>query len=143
MYRTIVVGTDGSSTAQVAVSQAVDLARVTGATLHVVCARQPAFAMAGGPELGLGGLDPVPTATDAVAVLVEARDEAEAAGVPVAVHDPGGPPASALVEIAGAVDADLLVVGSRGMRGPRRLLGSTPNFVTHHAPCHVLVAHTG
>jgi nucleotide-binding universal stress UspA family protein len=141
MYRTIVVGTDGSSTAQVAVAQAVDLARVTGATLHVVCARQPAFAMAGAPELGTG-FDAAPTADAAAAVLDEALAEAESVGVQAAVHDPGGPPASALVEIARAVGADLLVVGSRGMRGPRRLLGSTPNFVTHHAPCHVLVAHT-
>ena len=141
MYRCIVVGTDGSSTAQAAVAQAVALARVTGATLHVVCARQPVYALAGAPELGLG-LDGATTATDAATALDEARLEAELAGVPVAVHDPTGPAAAALVEVATLAGADLLVVGSRGMQGPRRLLGSTPNFVTHHAPCHVLVAHT-
>ena len=44
--------------------------------------------------------------------------------------------------MAGAVHADLIVVGNRGMRGARRVLGSVPNHVSHHAPCDVLVVDT-
>jgi universal stress protein A len=40
------------------------------------------------------------------------------------------------------VSADVIVVGSRGMHGARRVLGSTPNSVSHHAPCHVLLVAT-
>jgi nucleotide-binding universal stress UspA family protein len=41
MYRVIVVGTDGSESAAVAVHHATVLARLTDATLHVVHAHQP------------------------------------------------------------------------------------------------------
>ena len=38
--------------------------------------------------------------------------------------------------------ADLIVVGSKGMRGTRRILGSVPNRIAHKAGCHVLIAKT-
>jgi nucleotide-binding universal stress UspA family protein len=143
MYRTIVVGTDGSRTALVAVQHAVELARLSGATLHVVSARHPSYALAGGAEMGPTGLDPVTAASEsAAAALDEALAEAEAAGVPAERHDPAGPPADCLVDVATKVSADLIVVGSRGMHGARRVLGSTPNSVSHHAPCHVLLVST-
>jgi nucleotide-binding universal stress UspA family protein len=143
MYRTIVVGTDGSRTAHDAVQHAVELARLTGATLHVVSARQPALGLAGSPELGATGLDPGTAAAEAAAAAIqEAVADADAAKVPVETHDPMGAPAACLVEIARMASADLIVVGSRGMHGARRVLGSTPNSVTHQAGCHVLVVHT-
>jgi nucleotide-binding universal stress UspA family protein len=40
------------------------------------------------------------------------------------------------------LNADLIVVGDRGMHGGRRLLGSVPNTVSHHAPCSVLIVST-
>ncbi len=47
------------------------------------------------------------------------------------------------VEVAEEVDADLIVVGNKGMTGARRfLLGSVPNKVSHHAPCSVFIART-
>ncbi|HJR24349.1 MAG TPA: universal stress protein [Acidimicrobiales bacterium] len=143
MYRTIVVGTDGSRTAHNAVSHAVELARLTGATLHVVSARQPAMGLAGAAELGATGLDPGTAAAEASAAAIqEAVAEAESAKVPVETHDPAGSAAACLIEIAKTAAADLIVVGSRGMHGARRVLGSTPNTVTHQAGCHVLVVHT-
>jgi nucleotide-binding universal stress UspA family protein len=45
--------------------------------------------------------------------------------------------------VAEAVSADLIVVGSRGMKGGRRFLGSVPNSVSHHSPCSVLIVDTG
>jgi nucleotide-binding universal stress UspA family protein len=51
-----------------------------------------------------------------------------------------GDPAEVLVRLAEECDADLLVIGNKGMK--RRVLGSVPNSVTHSAPCAVLVVKT-
>ena len=70
------------------------------------------------------------------------RDSLEAVGgagdVPVTTHVGAGGPASVLVETAH--DADLLVIGSRGLGGFRgMLLGSVTQQVIAHAPCPVVV----
>jgi nucleotide-binding universal stress UspA family protein len=36
----------------------------------------------------------------------------------------------------------MIVVGNKGMRGARRVLGSVPNRVSHHAACCVLIVQT-
>jgi nucleotide-binding universal stress UspA family protein len=51
-----------------------------------------------------------------------------------------GDPAEVLIRLAEECDADLLVIGNRGMH--RRVLGSVPNTVTHKAPCSVYVVKT-
>jgi len=52
-------------------------------------------------------------------------------------------PADALIEVAGEVHADLLVVGNRGMAGIQRLLlGSVANRISHHSPCTLLIVRT-
>jgi nucleotide-binding universal stress UspA family protein len=51
-----------------------------------------------------------------------------------------GAPAHVLVEHAEKLNADVIVVGNRGMN--RRFLGSVPNAVTHHAPCSVMIVET-
>ena len=48
----------------------------------------------------------------------------------------------ALIDVAEQVNADLLVVGNRGMSGVRRMLGSVPNKVSHHCPCTLLIVDT-
>ena len=45
-----------------------------------------------------------------------------------------------LVRLAEGCEADLLVIGNKGME--RRVLGSVPNTVTHNAGCSVLVVKT-
>jgi nucleotide-binding universal stress UspA family protein len=62
--------------------------------------------------------------------------------IPVTTHVVPAHPATALLSVAEAVGADLIVVGNRGMKGPRRVLGSIPNNVSHHASCDVLVVDT-
>jgi nucleotide-binding universal stress UspA family protein len=49
---------------------------------------------------------------------------------------------AAVCEVASTVDADLIVIGNRGMTGARRVLGSVPNSVAHHASCSVLIVET-
>ena len=54
-----------------------------------------------------------------------------------------GDPADAILDVAEERDADLIVVGNKGMTGAKRfLLGSVPNKVSHHAPCSVLIIRT-
>ena len=54
-----------------------------------------------------------------------------------------GDPAHVLLEAAKDFDADLIVVGSRGLTSHAHfILGSVAASVAHHAPCDVLVAHT-
>ncbi len=54
-----------------------------------------------------------------------------------------GDPADAILNVAEEANADLIVVGNKGMTGARRfLLGSVPNKVSHHAPCSVIIVRT-
>jgi nucleotide-binding universal stress UspA family protein len=63
-------------------------------------------------------------------------------GVDGDAHAVPAHPATAILTVAEAVGADLIVVGNRGMKGARRVLGSIPNHVSHHAHCDVLVVDT-
>jgi len=61
----------------------------------------------------------------------------------VQTHPVEGDPAEAILNIAEGTDADLIVVGNKGMTGARRfLLGSVPNNISHHAPCSVIIVRT-
>src|SRR4051812_18119201 len=144
MYTTIVVGTDGSETAAIAVGQAVELAQLGGATLHVVHAYHQVNAM--GAALGAIDSDAVSSALaeQGRAVCADAVAVAAAAGVTCEVHVVAGDPSDALVTVTDDVQADLLVVGNRGMTGMKRfVLGSVPNKISHHAHCSVLIVDTG
>ena len=50
--------------------------------------------------------------------------------------------APAIIRLAQEERADLIVVGSRGMQGMGRVLGSVPNRVSHRTSCDVLIVHT-
>ena len=60
----------------------------------------------------------------------------------ITTHIVAGSPADALIEMADRLSADLIVVGSKGMRGARRIIGSVPNSIAHGANCNVLIAKT-
>ncbi len=63
-------------------------------------------------------------------------------GLETEIHTGVGDPADVIISTADEVGADLIVVGSKGLRGTRRILGSVPNTVAHKAGCHVLIART-
>jgi len=146
VFNRIVVGTDGSETAAAAVGQAMELAKMTGATLSIVSAYSPASsrrAQAGQSEAPADVQYEVGPREDVILVLDAAAAEAKGAGVEVQTHPVEGDPADAILNVAEEVKADLIVVGNKGMTGARRyLLGSVPNNVSHHAPCSVLIART-
>jgi nucleotide-binding universal stress UspA family protein len=146
VFRTIVVGSDGSETAGEAVAKAIELARVCGARLLVVSAFKPsdvALVMGSAADAALAAVPTDTEVRDALGRLVDEQiARCDATGVECETHVVAGSPAQVLLEIATQEHADLIVVGNRGMSGVRHLLGSVPNTVTHHAPCSVLVIAT-
>ncbi|MCE5290283.1 MAG: universal stress protein [Nocardiaceae bacterium] len=142
-YSTIVVGTDGSASAMKAVEKAARLAGDEGATLVIACAYQgnernlAAEDLLGDEAFQIRGSGP----TDAV--LQAAADRAVELGAQNISRRPiMGQPVEALIGLAGEVEADLLVVGNRGLRGIGRLLGSVSADVSRKSPVDVLIVHT-
>jgi nucleotide-binding universal stress UspA family protein/nitrite reductase/ring-hydroxylating ferredoxin subunit len=120
-YKSVVVATDGSPTADRAARKGLDLARKLGASATLV--------FVGHPSTG----DPV---------LKDTLD-AMGDGMDAKLRVVGGDPADRIVEVAGAERADLIVVGNKGLTGASRfLLGSIPQKVLEHAHCDVLIART-
>jgi nucleotide-binding universal stress UspA family protein len=143
MYQSIVVGTNGSPTADIALDRAIALAKMTGAVLHVVSAYEPAPAhVAGGRPAAEVQAAPVTQHFKVDAVLDRATHIAQGGGIEIDAHGPRGDAASAIISVAEETKADLIVLGSKGMQGARRVLGSVPNKVSHHAPCDVLIVQT-
>jgi len=143
----IVVGTDGSQRAERAVDRAGEIANALGATVHVVS----------GYRSGPTGMwttavqgHPAPTEqydnADERALAQECVERAQKRlarlGVASEAHVFSGEPAEALMWVADAQDAQMIIVGNRGMTGARRMLGSVPNRVSHNARCDVLIVPT-
>jgi nucleotide-binding universal stress UspA family protein len=140
MYASIVVGIDGSPTAEIAFGKAVDIAKLTGAAVHVVSAYEPAPArVTGGAPAGEFSAGPD---FKADAVLQKALSRVRGEGIEVHEHAPKGSPADAILRAAEDNAADLIVIGNVGMQGARRVLGSVPNTVSHRASCDVLIVQT-
>ncbi|MGZ4269165.1 MAG: universal stress protein [Solirubrobacteraceae bacterium] len=146
MFASIVVGTDGSETAREAVRQAVELAGRVGGRLEIVCAFEPVPSGRLRDEALQAPADvqwAVNQREDVDATLREAASSAEEAGVEARTYARQGDPADAILDVAEEQNADLIVVGNKGMTGAKRfLLGSVPNRVSHHAPCSVLIIRT-
>jgi nucleotide-binding universal stress UspA family protein len=146
MFDRIVVGTDGSETATQAVATAVELARLSDAKLEIVSAYQP-IPQSRLKDEGEGITGDVSHAInpreDVQFVLDKAAAVAKKAKVDVVTHPLEGDPADAILDVAEENDADLVLVGNKGMTGARRfLLGSVPNKISHHAPCDVWIVKT-
>ena len=146
MFDHIVVGTDGSETATEAVRRAIELARLSKAKLEIVSAYEPVPQQRLKEEgEGISGdvsytLNP---REDVQFVLDKAAAEAKKAKVDVVTHPREGDPADAILDVAEENNADLVMVGNKGMTGARRfLLGSVPNKISHHAPCDVWIVKT-
>jgi nucleotide-binding universal stress UspA family protein len=146
VFKSIVVGTDGSETATQAVRQAVDLAKDIGAKIGLVSAYAPVSDQRLREERTDVPDDlqwMVNPREDVDATLQAAAEQAKEAGVDVETYARQGDPADAILDVAEEQNADLIIVGNKGMTGAKRfLLGSVPNKVSHHAPCSVLIIRT-
>lgn len=135
VLRCVVVGVDGSANARHALDWAIALAEPVRATVVAVHA------------LGLLdrlGDERVPTAQHRDEIEAEFRDRwcgpLDGAGVAEARVARDGPPADVVLAVAEEHDADLVVVGERGIGGgPARVLGSTSRRVLEGADRPVLI----
>lgn len=143
---TIVVGTDGSFTAAEAVRRAADIARREGATLYLVTAYQPKAGWerrSGVDQLPEGERWKASPGEVAETLVREAAEGLAAEGIDARFDARPGDAADVLVAAAADFDADLLVIGNRGMQGTGRIVSpSVPNRVSHRASCDVLIVDT-
>lgn len=139
MFEIVLVGADNSITARRAVEAAVELAEMSHGTLHILTAFETKpFDASGLPsEFKAIGNESGPDA-----LLQSLSFIAKKRGIEPVMHASKDGPEDALMKIAEEIHADLIVVGNRGMKGARRVLGSIPNSVAHNAPCSVLIVDT-
>lgn len=139
----ILLATDGSKDAALALHAAVDLSCRTGSELHVVHAWQP-FLEYSHPSVAMAS-DSALYEREAQEVLFGQLDKVEEAGAVAAVaHLERGRPAETITDLAQDLGAGLIVVGSRGL-GPvgRLVMGSVSEGVLDLATCPVLVVRGG
>lgn len=121
MYAKVLIATDGSPTADRAVERGLDLAARMGAETTLLTVASP----------------------DKAKVILD-RTLADHANrnQPIATLALSGDPANVILDTVEETGADVVVVGNKGMQGPRRFLSSVPNKVAHHAACAVLIVKT-
>jgi nucleotide-binding universal stress UspA family protein len=138
MISTVAVGTDGSDTAAEALKMASEVARRFDARIVLLSAfdESRASRKPTDPE-GEWSYSPASRLRE---ILSRAEEDLRKEGLEVSTRIDAGDPGEVLVQLAEECDADVLVVGNKGMQ--RRVLGSVPNTVTHNAPCSVIVVKT-
>ncbi|MEJ7843121.1 MAG: universal stress protein [Rubrobacter sp.] len=140
----ILVGVDGSRDASEAARAGVEISAATGAGLHVVYVIDlEAYRPYPGPETWDGWQADQERATRVARSWVEGQAERMRIGggvKTVQAHLAFGDPDREITRLAGELGAGLVVAGSRGLGGVRRmLLGSVSDSLVEHSPCPVMV----
>jgi nucleotide-binding universal stress UspA family protein len=138
MFDVVLVGADGSETARRAVEAACEICAMSKGQLHIVTAFDQLSVVGGDAH----EFKNVINVDDGQALLQTLSFIAKKHGVEPILHGSKGDPSDILIAKADEVGADLVVVGNRGMKGVRRVLGSVPNSVAHGANCSVLIVDT-
>ena len=129
---TILVGTDTSAAADLAVEGAARLARDRGAELLVLYVR---------PESDLRAVVDPDRAADPDAYL--SRIVTRFPDVATRTRVERGEPADLICDVAAEERAETIVIGNRGVHGNRwRVRDSVPNIVLRHSPCSVFIVDT-
>jgi nucleotide-binding universal stress UspA family protein len=137
--QSIVVGTDGSPSAEAAVRRATEIARGSGALVHLVTAYPdvPSYRERIGSSAKRDSID---LREVAESVLARAAGELTSQGVEVETHAREGDAAKVILDVAQEQDAELIVVGARGLSGLQRfLLGSVSSKLAHHATSSLMI----
>lgn len=139
MFKKILVGNDGSEHAADAIARALEIAGRYKAELVVAHVAQiPAAIYVGAPYAPIDINAEVERSNTTAAEKAKAVLDAHSANA--RYIELQGSPADALCKLAEEEDADLIVVGSRGLGAVTRfVLGSVSDRIVHHAPCDVLV----
>jgi len=142
MYRNILVPIDGSETAGLGLHEAIQLARTLGAQIRVLHVVNQTPWLAGGPPRMIEELISQLRSTGE-SIVHEAATAARAAGLEVQnrlIEAPGDRVGQIIVAEAREWPADLIVCGTHGRRGLRRILmGSDAEYVVRHSPVPVLL----
>ena len=129
---TILVGTDTTAAADLAVENAAGLARARGAELVVLYVR---------PDSDLRTVVDPGRSADPTGYLARMRERFP--DVPTRTRTEGGDPAETICEVAAEESADTIVIGNRGAHGSRWAVRDTvPTLVLRHAPCSVFIVDT-
>jgi nucleotide-binding universal stress UspA family protein len=129
---TILVGTDTTAAADLAVEDAARLARERGASLLVLYVR---------PEAEIRSVVDPGRAADPERHLRSLRDRFPDVSSDHRIES--GDPAERLCTVADEVRASVIVIGNRGVHGTRwKVKESVPNLVLRHAPCSVYIVDT-
>lgn len=144
MYQRILVPTDGSATAEKGLTEAIGLAKATGAHIrlvHVVDAMSAAMGADGFVGYSAEVLPLLRGAGNEILGSARKRVEAAGIGVDVTLREVlSGRVSDEVLEEAAAWKADLIVIGTHGRRGVRRLiLGSDAEQVLRSATVPVLL----
>jgi nucleotide-binding universal stress UspA family protein len=136
----MLLATDGSEEAELALRTAVDLATSTNSELHVVHVFPSDIGVPYPAEV-LQREPPDQSMQQAQAFLDRQAELIRAEGAAVAgSHFRMGRPANEIIKLSGELGVDLVVMGSRGLGGVRRaLMGSVSDAVVRHAPCPVMI----
>jgi nucleotide-binding universal stress UspA family protein len=142
MYKHILVPVDGSSTSQVAVGKATELAKVFGSSVTVIYVIDPYPFTGVGTDFAYGQAEYLSAATaEANAAVKAAKESFASAGVAVDTSVIESHTAwRGIVEAGASLQADLIVMGSHGRSGLEKLvLGSVAQAVLSHTKLPVLV----
>lgn len=135
-FERILVAIDGSPISAKVFEQAIELARKDAGQLlifHGVELSSPSHVTMSSVVLER-------QTEQAKALLQSYADEAKKQGIAVAFNHYTGDPGINICDLARSWQADLIVLGRRGLKGFAELIaGSVSNYVVHHAPCSVLV----
>jgi nucleotide-binding universal stress UspA family protein len=143
MYKKILVPTDGSDTANAGLSEALKIAKEQGAQVCIVHIVDEYLVVS--PELFGSVYDQISEELRAAgaAVLSRAQQLAQDAGTTAEtclMEAMGGPAGERVVQAAKDWSADLIVCGTHGRRGLRRIvLGSDAEFIVRHSPVPILL----
>ena len=143
-YKRILVPVDGSPTSNAGLREAIDLAKGQEASLQLVHVVDYHYLVMTGLEAGAYIEDLMASLTQSgKRILRRAEELARKSGVPVTsvlLESPAGPAADAIVRQAKKWKADLIVIGTHGRRGVRRMLmGSDAELVVRNSPAPVML----
>lgn len=156
MFSKIVVALDSAQATQWIFAQALAIANTAPSQLALVQVLSPEDVSGYAASLYTEGYS-LPTSSECMELYLrrwqelqqrqrqELEDYAKAAavlGIPAEIVQPQGSPGKCICEFARTWQADLIVMGRRGLSGLSELfLGSVSNYVLHYAPCAVLILH--
>lgn len=147
MFKTLLVPVDGSAHAEKALGVAAELARSGGATLHLLNVSEAASdnigILVGGSTEPMSEVEREKLAEGvrkaAQQVIDRAKSAVDLAGLEVKELVRQGRPGERIIEAAEELDADAIVMGSRGMSDLRGMVvGSVSHRVSHTAGCTVI-----